>query len=123
MAFLIDNVFDSGLTYADTNGTRIDITSSEATTYTEATSTFTLGNDTVNTGAPTNGDVDGRKVVVPAITAGSVTGTGTAAFWALTDGASILVAAGPLTATQGVTSGNTFTLDAIDITLRDATAV
>ena len=123
MAFLIDTVFDSGLSYADTNGTQIDITSSEATTYAEATTTFTLGNDTVNTGAPQAGDVDGRKVVVPAITAGSVTGTGTAAFWALTDGTSILVAAGPLTATQAVTSGNTFTLDAIDITIRDASAV
>ena len=123
MAFLIDTVFDSGLSYADTNGTRIDITSTEATTYAEATSTLTLGNDTVNTGAPQAGTVDGRKVVVPAITAGSVTGTGTAAFWALTDGTSILVAAGPLTATQAVTSGNTFTLDAIDITIRDASAV
>jgi hypothetical protein len=123
MAFLIDNVFDAGLAYADTNGTQIDITSSEATNITEAITTFTLGNDTVNTGAPEAGDVDGRKVVVPAITAGSVTGTGTAAFWALSNGTSILVATGPLTATQGVTSGNTFTLDAIDITLRDATAV
>lgn len=123
MAFLIDNVFDSGLAYATTNGDRVDITSSEATTYTQATSTFTLGNDTVTTGAATAGDVDGRKVVVPAITAGSVTSTGTAAFWALTDGISILVATGPLTASQGVTSGNTFSLDAINITLRDATAV
>ncbi len=123
MAFLIDTVFDSGLSSADTNGTQIDITSAEATNITEAITTFTLGNDAVNTGAPQAGTVDGRKVVVPAITAGSVTGTGTAAFWALSNGTSILIATGPLTATQAVTSGNTFTLDAIDITLRDATAV
>lgn len=121
MAFIADAVFDNGLSYADTNGTRIDITSQEATTYAEATSTYTLGNDTVNTGAPEAGDVDGRKVVVPAISSGSVTATGTASHWALTDGTSVLIATGALTATQSVTSGNTFTLDAIDITIRDAT--
>ena len=124
MAFIIDTAFDSGLSYLDTNGTRLDITyTQEATTYTEATSTFTCGNDTVNTGAPEAGTVDGRKVVVPAITAGSVTATQTAGWYALSDGSSILLATGPLSATQAVTSGNTFTLDAISIGFRDATAV
>jgi hypothetical protein len=120
MAFIADTVFDNGLTVVDVNGTRLDITSTEATTYTEATSTFTLGNDTVNTGAPEAGAVDGRRVIVPAIAAGSVTGTGTAAFWALTDGASVLYATGALSASQSVTSGNTFSLDAVSITIRDA---
>ncbi len=119
--YINDEVFDQGLDYADTNGTRIDITSQVATTYAEATSTYTLGNKTgLNTGATEAGDTDGRKVVVPAIADGTVSGTGTATHWALTDGSSILVATGPLTASQGVTSGNTFTLDAIDITIRDA---
>ncbi|MCP4181860.1 MAG: hypothetical protein GY761_00855 [Hyphomicrobiales bacterium] len=119
--YINDEVFDQGLDYADTNGTRIDITSQVATTYAEATTTYTLGNKTgLNTGATEAGDTDGRKVVVPAIADGTVSGTGTATHWALTDGSSILVATGPLTASQGVTSGNTFTLDAIDITIRDA---
>lgn len=120
MAFINDEVFDQGLDYADTNGTRLDITSAEATTYAQATSTLTLGNDTVNTGATQAGAVDGRRVIVPAITAGSVTGTGTASHWALTDGTSVLVATGALSSSQSVTSGNTFTLDAISITIRDA---
>jgi hypothetical protein len=120
--FINDEVFDQGLDYADTNGTRIDITSAAATTYTQATSTFTLGNKTsLNTGATENGAVDGRRVIVPAITDGSVTGTATATHWALTDATAVLIAAGPLTASQAVTSGNTFTLDAISITIRDAT--
>lgn len=124
MAFLIDNVFDSGLSYAQTNGTRIDICSQEPTSYAEATSTYTLGNKTgLTTGAPQDGATDGRRVIVPAITDGSVTGTATATHWALTDGAGILVATGSLTASQSVTSGNNFTLDAINITLRDATEV
>lgn len=119
MAFIADTVFDNGLTVLDINGTRLDITSSEATTYTEATSTYTLGNATVNTGAPEAGAVDGRRVIIPAIAAGSVTGTGTVAFWALTDGSSTLYATGALSESQAVSPG-TFSLDAISITIRDA---
>lgn len=122
-ALITDAVLDLALATLDTNGTRLDITSSTATTYAEATSTFTLGNDTVNTGAPEAGAVDGRRVIVPAITAGSVTGTGTASYWALTNGSTTLYATGDITTPQAVTSGNTFTLDAISITIRDATAV
>ena len=58
MAYINDEVFDGGLDYADTNGTRIDICyTQEPTTYTEATSTFSCGNKTgLNTGAPENAD-------------------------------------------------------------------
>jgi hypothetical protein len=126
MPTLINGAFDSGLSYLDTNGTRIDICSQEPTTYSQATTagTYSLGNKTgLNTGAPADGAVDGRRVTVPAITDGSVTTTGTATHWALTDNASLLLATGPLTASQAVTSGNTFTLDAIIINYRDPTAV
>jgi hypothetical protein len=123
MPFIADTVFDNGLTVLDTNGTRLDICSAEPTTYAQATSTLTLGNATVNTGAPQDGATDGRRVIVPAITSGSVTGTGTATHWALTNGSNTLYATGSLTASQAVTSGNTFTLDAISITIRDATSV
>ena len=122
MAFINDEVFDQGLDYADTNGTRIDICyTQEPTTYAEATSTFSCGNKTgLNTGATEAGATDGRRVIVPAITDGSVSATQTAGWWALTDGSAILVATGALSSTQAVTSGNTFTLDAISITIRDA---
>jgi hypothetical protein len=121
MAYINDEVFDQGLDYADTNGTRIDICSQEPTTYAEATSTYSKGNKTgLNTGATQNGATNGRRVIVPAITDGSVTATATVTHWALTDGATILVATGALSASQAVTSGNTFTLDAISITIADA---
>lgn len=121
MAYINDEIFDQGLDYADTNGTRIDICSQEPTTYAAATSTYTLGNKTgLNTGATQDGAIDGRRVVVPAITDGSVTADGTATHWALTDGSAVLLATGALSASQGVTNGNTFTLDAISITIRDA---
>lgn len=119
--YMNDEIYDQGLDWADTNGTRVDVCSQEPTTYTEATSTYTLGNKTgLNTGATQDGDTDGRKVVVPAVTDGSVTGTGTASHWGLSDGTSLLVATNSLSASQAVTSGNTFTLDAINLTIRDA---
>ena len=119
MAYINDEVYDQGLDYADTNGTRIDICSSEPASQ-AAIAGVSLGNDTVNTGATAAGATDGRRVSVPAITAGSVTATGTATHWALSNGSSILVATGALSASQAVTSGNTFTLDAVSITIRDA---
>jgi hypothetical protein len=119
MAFIADTVLDNGLTTLDTNGTRIDICSAEPTTYAEATATLTLGNATVNTGSPIDGAIDGRRVIVPAITSGAVTTTGVSAFWALTDGASVLFATGALASPQSLTSGNTFALGAISITIRD----
>ena len=120
--YINDEVFDQGLDYADTNGTRIDILSQAVTTYADR-GTYTLGNKTgLNTGATANaGTGTGRRVTVPAITDGTVTGTGTATHWALSDGSAVLIACGPLSASQSVTSGNTFTLDAIDIIIRDAT--
>ena len=43
MAFLNDRVFDNGLTVLDTEANAIHVTSQEASDYTEATSTYTLG--------------------------------------------------------------------------------
>jgi hypothetical protein len=121
MPFLIDAARDSGLTYVSTNGTRLDICSTEPTTYAQATSTASLGNKTgIVIAAPSDGAVDGRRVIVPPVTDGSVTVTGTATHWALTNGSNTLIATGALNPSQGVTSGNTFTTTAISITIRDA---
>lgn len=123
MPFINDEVLDQGLDYADTNGTRLDICyTQEPVDYTEATSTYSCGNKTgLNTGITEDGDVDGRKVVIPSIADGSVTASETAGWWALTDGSAVLIAAGALSATQAVTSGNVFTLNETSITKRDAT--
>jgi hypothetical protein len=121
MPYLNDEIFDQGLDYATTNGTRIDICSSEPATY-AAVAGVSLGNKTsASVGVTEDGDANGRKVVVAAVTDGSVTGTGTATHYAITDAASILVATGALSASQAVTSGNTFTLAAFDLAIADAT--
>jgi hypothetical protein len=117
MATLNDRVFDNGLTVLDTEANRIDITSQEATSYAEATSTYTLGNSTsLSIGAPQDRSGGGREVVVAAILDGSVTGTGTATHYAIVDTVnSRLLATSTLTASQSVTSGNTFTLSSVAI--------
>ena len=123
MPYIADVVFDSGLGTLTTNGDQINITKTgEATTYSLATvaDTNSLGSSATTTGAAEAGATDGRRVIVAAISSGSVSTTGTAVAWALTDGTSVLYATGTLTASQAVTSGNTFTLDAISITIRDA---
>lgn len=122
MAYLNDYVLDLALAYIDTSGNRLDICSTEPSTYAHATTNYTLGNKTsITVSAPTDRLPNGRKVTVSAITDGSVTGNGTAAYWAISDtGNSRLVAAGSLSAGQAVTSGNTFTLAAFDIGIPDA---
>ncbi len=122
MPYFSDEIFDQGLDYATTNGTRIDIChTAEPTTYTEATSTNSCGNKTgVVTGAAQDGVIDGRRVTIPPITAGTVTSTATAGWSTLTNGVSLLVATVALTASQSVTSGNEFTQGAFDLAKRDA---
>jgi hypothetical protein len=117
MAYLHDRVYDYGLSVLDTEADRLYICSQEPTTYTEATSTYALGNKTgISIGAPGARTGGGRKVTVAQITDGSVTATGTATHYAIVDSAnSRLLAANNLAASQVVTSGNTFTLAAFDI--------
>jgi hypothetical protein len=121
MATISDYVLDAALDKLDTEADRIDITSQEATTYAEATSTYTLGNSTsLAFGAPQDGDTSGRKVTAAAITDGSVTGSGTATHYSIVDvSESRLLATGSLTTSQSVVSGNTFTVAAFDIEIPD----
>jgi len=121
MASIADYVLDAALSKLDTEANRIDITSQEATSYAEATSTYTLGNSTsVSFGAPEDGDVSGRKTTCAAISGGSVTGSGTATHYSITDTSnSRLLCTGSLTTSQSVVSGNTFTVATFDVEIPD----
>ena len=121
MPFLNDRVFDNGLTVLDTEANAIHITSQEAVSYAEATSTYTLGNSTsLSIGAPQDRTGGGREVVVASITDGSVTGSGTATHYAIVDTVnSRLLATAALSSSQAVTSGNTFTLSSVTIGIPD----
>ena len=121
MATLNDRVFDNGLSVLDTEANKIVITSQEATTYTEANATYALGDSTsLSVGAPADRAGGGREVTVAAITDGSVTGTGTATHYAIVDTSNTrLLATSTLTASQAVTTGNTFTLSSVAIGIPD----
>ena len=121
MATLNDRVFDNGLTVLDTEANKIVITSQEATTYAEANATYALGDSTsLSIGAPQDRAAGGREVVVAAISDGTVTATGTATHYAILDTVnSRLLATGSLSASQAVTSGNTFTLSSTTVGIPD----
>ena len=121
MATIADRVLDEGLSVLDLEANAVHINSQEATTYAEATSTYTLGNSTsVTISAPADRTGGGRKVTMSAISDGSVTGTGTATHYAIVDTSnSRLLVTGSLTASQSVTSGNTFSLEALDVGIPD----
>lgn len=125
MAYLNDRVLDFGIDILNTEADRIDICSQEPATYTEATSTYTLGNKDHGAsgsafGAPADRTPTGRKVSSTAVTDGSVTSNGTASHYAVSEvGNTRLLAASSLAASQAVTSGNTFTLASFDIGIPD----
>lgn len=116
MTFIADTVLDNGLQYLTDNGTRLDICSQEPKTFAEATSTYTLGNKTGMTlGSPTARSPSGRKVVIPAISDGSVTASGTATHYAITDNSAELLATGALSSPVDTGQGNAFTTTEEDI--------
>lgn len=116
MTAIADYVLDAALAKLDTEANRLDICSQEPASYVEATSTYTLGNKTsLSVASPSDRTPDGRKVAIDLITGGTVTGTGTATHWAITDTVnSRLLATGALTP-LAVTSGNDFTLESFNV--------
>lgn len=121
--YLNDEALDGGLDWVVANGSKLHICSQAPTNYTEANATYALGNKTVTVNAISNGASDGRRCTISAITDGTVTATGTATHWALTNGTNTLIAAGALSGSVAVSSaGGTFSLNLLTITLRDATA-
>jgi hypothetical protein len=115
MAYFNDRVYDNGLTVLDTEVNLLHICSAEPTVYGTLNS---LGNKAIAAGDITLAarTPNGRKAVIGALSGGTVTGSGTATSWALVDTAnSRLLAAGSLSSSQAVTSGNTFSLATFDI--------
>ena len=125
MAYISDATFDSGLTAAIASVSNLLICSADpGGVYATATAAKLGSEGTLSTTGPVNATSGtGRQIAVNAITSGTINGTGVAGFWAWTDGVDTVIADGPLSATQAVTSGNTFTLDKVSVFIRDASAV
>lgn len=123
MPYIHDTALDLLLSDVINNGESLHICSALPTDYTEATATYSLGektSPTINAASDRGGG--GREAIVDAITDGAVDVTGTADFWAIVkdSATSRLLAAGDLSAPQGVTNGNTFTLTSFAIGVPDA---
>jgi hypothetical protein len=118
-AYLNDRVLDNGLTVLDTEATELWICSGSIPNTYAAANTAKLGTKTLGAGgigAPAAGSPDGRAVTVATFSDGAVTASGTAAVYCIVDTAnSRLLAANTLAGSQGVTSGNTFSLPAFTI--------
>ena len=123
MATLADRVMDNGLSVLDTEANAVHLTSQEASTYTEATSTYSLGSATgISISAPSDRAGGGRKVTLAAITNGVFNANGTATHYAIVDTVnSRLLATDTLTASQIVYAGNNFALTTMDIEFTDPT--
>ena len=120
-ATISDEVFDAALNYLETNGTQVNICSASPTNW-AGLAAVDLGNET---GCAYTGPADGtsgRKTVLDAITDGDVTDTDTATHFCISNGTSIVYIIQELNSSQGVTSGNKFTLTAVTIQLSDPTA-
>ena len=123
MPYIHDDALDALLADIDDNAEELHICSTEPTNYTEATATYSLGQKTgLLITAPADRGGGGRELVIPAITDGVVDANGTADYWAIVKASatSRLLAAGDLSAPQGVTDGNTFTLTEFAIGVPDA---
>lgn len=113
MPYLDDRVYDLGLNVLDTEATHIHICSAEPTTFAGLNS---LGSATIEIPGPSARTGGGRRITVPAVSGGSVTGSGSAVAYAIVDTTnSRLLVAAPLSASQTVTSGNTFSLASFDV--------
>ena len=120
-AFLNDSVDDQGLNWIVNTTQVLHITSVQASTYVQVSSISVGSSSPVSTtlGA---GSPDGRQVTIASTSAGNVFSTATASSWCLVNSSgTLLVAAGDLSATQAVTSGNTFTLTSFTIRIPKVT--
>jgi len=111
-------VLNNGLIALQTNASHIHILSAEPADF-AGVGTNSLGNMNFGAGnaltGPTARTPNGSKVTTVAVTAGTVTGTGTATRWAITDTPnSRLLVDNDLAASQAVTAGNVFSIPAFD---------
>lgn len=124
VASLEDRVLDFGLNVLDIESTHLLIcghqgSPTEPTTYAQASTTYLLGFKSWGSGnvfGTPHSATTSRQVSSAQINDGTITTTGTAAWWAVTDSAnSRLLAHGSLSASQAVTGGNSFTLAPFNI--------
>lgn len=115
MASLNDGALDAKLNYIKNNGTKLHLCTTEPTTYAEAETTYSIAEGNVTITGPTNGDVSGRKITVPALSGVTSSGAGNTNFRALTNGTDTLVWVGAVASPVNIGSGTSVSTTAFDI--------
>ena len=122
MAAMHDRIFQDGLNIVDTEVTHLRLLSaSRDDLIFSSVAGVTLGTKvTPAVVAATDRGAGGMKITISAITDGTVSGTGTATHFVLTDDdTSDVLVAGAISASQVVTSGNIFTLTEFTVGIPD----
>lgn len=121
MAALHDDVFDNGLSVIDTNVENLYILSADPGLIWANIASYKLGDKSGPAiVAPADRTGGGRQVTISAITDGSVTATGTATYFALTDDSETkILVSGALGAGASVENGNGFTLTEFEVGIPD----
>lgn len=121
MAALGNSVLDAALSLIDSSTENLYILSADPGLTWSNIALYDLGvKATPGISAPGDRGAGGREITISAITDGSVTDTGTATHYALTDDSeTIILASGALSSSQAVTDGNTFTLTEFTIGIPD----
>lgn len=113
-----DGGADAALTFW-TDADRMDLCTAEPTTYTEARTTFSVGNVVPTFDALADGDTSGRKRRVQAKTGIAIGSNGTVTHLALTKSGDTTLRYVTVTTSQGVSSGGTADTSAWDIEVAD----
>lgn len=113
-----DTGADQALTWW-TDVDRMDLCTSQPTTYTEARTTYSVGNVVPTFDAIANGDTSGRKRRIQAKTGISIGANGTVTHLALTKSGDTTLRYVTTTTSQGVSSGGTADTGAWDIEIAD----
>lgn len=123
--FTPDATLDAMLDVIADNCTRVDVCSTQPTTYAQATSTYSLGSYTLTAGdgggdwVIAAGDTSGRKLTLQAQSGNNASADGTAGHLAFTDGTSVLYHVTTVSS-ETTNNGSPLNISAVDvIELRD----
>jgi len=123
MAFIGDRVFDFGLEVLTTECNLLTLCTQEPTNYTEARTTYKIGENLIpSIDPPSDRSGGGREVIINAIAlGGEVTADGTATHFTMLDTANNrLLIVGQLTAPIVLTTSDSFTLDSFTVGIPDS---
>jgi hypothetical protein len=127
MGYFPDAAMDAALQHIKDNTTHLYILSGAPASWTnwsQVTANKIGSKASPTIGSPQDGASSGRRIVVSAITDGTVNpggGSTSGEMWALVDeNDSVVLAAGDITNDQALVNGNTFTLGSFSITIPDA---